>query len=181
MRARQKLTAVGAFALATAAVVGGAVVTSHAMAESPTPGKGTMTVVAMTAGSDGAIKCVYNDVDLPTPSTAEVGTKSVGPVQGHTETISVNSDTGPVDATGAPVAGAVIMSADSVTPADGKAPDNPTIFAVNGSTGAGDPALPPLPAGAVVLNAADAKPGTAEECAALKPTSTGLPPLPTSP
>jgi hypothetical protein len=66
MRTRQKLTAVGAITLATTAVVGGAVVTSHAMADSPIPAKGTMTVVSMTNGSD-PIKCVYDNVDLPTP------------------------------------------------------------------------------------------------------------------
>src|SRR3954452_7000347 len=68
MRTRQKLTAVGAIALATTAVVGGAVVTSHAMADSAIPEKATLTVVSMTDGSD-PIKCVYDDVDLPTAPT----------------------------------------------------------------------------------------------------------------
>ena len=149
MRVRQKLTAVGACALATTAVLGGAVVTSHAMGESPTPGKGTVTVISMTSDSDGAIKCVYDDIDLPTP-----------PIGAGT--------------------GAVMVSTGSVASPDGKAPDNPPTFTVN-SGAAGDPALPPIPDGAVVLNSDDARPGTAEECAALKPTTSGLPAQPTAP
>ena len=181
MRVRQKLTAVGACALATTAVLGGAVVTSHAMGESPTPGKGTMTVIAMTSDSDGAIKCVYDDIDLPAPPSGTgtgFSTASGGAVEGHAETINVVSGSGPDDADGKPVAGAVMVSAGAVTSADGTTSDKPT-FTVN-SGEAGD--LPPLPDGAVVLNSDDARPGTAEECAALKPTtSTGLPPLLTTP
>ena len=178
MRTRQKLTAVGACALATTAVLGGAAVTSHAMGDSPTPDKGTMTVIAMTSDSDGAIKCVYNDIDLPTLPAGGVGTgfstQSSGVIQGHAEAIDVVTGSGPVDAGGKPVAGAVMVSTASVS-ADGKTGSAPT-FTVNGSA-AGDPALPPLPDGAVALNSDDARPGTAEECAALKPTTTGLPAL----
>jgi hypothetical protein len=182
MRARQKLTAVGACALATAAVLGGAAVTSHAMGDTPTPDKGTMTVIAMTSDSDGAIKCVYDDIDLPTPVGGigtGFGTPAGGVIQGHAEAIDIVSGTGPVDADGNPVAGAVMVSTGPVDTADGKSAGAPT-FSVN--TGAvGDPAPPPLPDGALVLNSEDARPGTAEECAALRPTTTGLPPLPTAP
>ena len=168
MRVRQKLTAVGACALATTAVLGGAAVTSHAMGESPAPDKGTMTVIAMTSDSDGAIKCVYDDIDLPAPPSGagtEFNTQSGGAVQGHAESINVVSGSGPVDADGKPTAGAVMVSAGSVT-----------------SNGGEPGELPPLPDGAVVLNSDDARPGTAEECAALKPsTTTGLPPLLTTP
>ena len=183
MRVRQKLTAVGACALATTAVLGGAVVTSHAMGESPTPAKGTMTVIAMTSDSKGAIKCVYDGIDLPTPPAAGAGTvfstQSGGSVQGHASAIDVVSGTGPVDANGKPVAGAVIVSSGSVMSPDGKATGSLPTFAVN--SGAAGEALPPLPDGAVVLNSDDARPGTAEECAALKPTTSGLPALPTAP
>jgi hypothetical protein len=181
MKVRQKLTAVGACALATTAVLGGAVVTSHAMGESPTPDKGTMTVIAMTSDSDGAIKCVYDDINLPAPPSGlgtEFNTQSGGVVQGHEGAINVVSGSGPVDADGKPTAGAVMVSAGPVTSADGTTSDKPT-FTVN----SGEPGeLPPLPDGAVVLNSDDARPGTAEECAALKPsTTTGLPPLLTTP
>ena len=183
MRTRQKLTAVGACALATAAVLGGAAVTSHAMGDSPTPEKGTMTVIATTSDSDGAIKCVYDDIDLPTPPAGGTGTgfgtQSGGVIQGHAEALDLVSGTGPVDADGKPVAGAVMVSTGSVASPDGKPGSAPT-FTVNGGA-VGDPALPPLPDGAVVLNSDDARPGTAEECAALKPTTTGLPALETAP
>ena len=183
MRTRQKLTAVGACALATAAVIGGAAVTSHAMGDTPTPDKGTMTVIAMTSDSDGAIKCVYDDIDLPTPPVGGIGTgfgtQSGGVIQGHSEAIDIVSGSGPVDADGKPVAGAVMVSTGSVISADGKPGSEPTFTVNSGDTG--DTALPPLPDGAVVLNSEDARPGTAEECATLKPTTTGLPALPTAP
>lgn len=183
MRTRQKLTAVGACALATAAVLGGASVTSHAMGDSPTPDKGTMTVIAMTADSDGAIKCVYDDIDLPTAPAGGIGTgfgtQSGTAIQGHAEAIDVVTGSGPVDADGNPVAGAVMVSSASVASADGKPGGAPTLTVNAGA--AGDPALPPLPDGAVVVNSDDARQGTAEECAALKPTTTGLPPLFTTP
>lgn len=181
MRVRQKLTAVGACALATTAVLGGAAVTSHAMGESPAPDKGTMTVIAMTSGTDGAIKCVYDDIELPAPPNGagtEFNTQAGAAVQGHPEAINVVSGSGPVDADGKPVAGAVMVSAGSVTAPDGTTTDSPTFTANSGEPGG----LPPLPDGAVVLNSDDARPGTAEECAALRPsTTTGLPPLLTTP
>jgi hypothetical protein len=185
MRVRQKLTAVGACALATTAVLGGAAVTSHAMGDSPAPVKGTMTVIAMTSGSDGAIKCVYDDIDLPAlPSGAgtEFNTQSGGVVQSHAEAVNVVSGSGPVDADGKPAAGAVMVSAGSVTSADGTTSDKPTYTVNSGTVNSGEPGdLPPLPDGAVALNSADARTGTAEECAALKPSTTGLPPLLTTP
>ena len=182
MRARQKLTAVGACALATAAVLGGAAVTSHAMGDTPTPDKVTMTVIAMTSDSDGAIKCVYDDIDLPTPSVGGIGTEfgtQTGVIQGRAEAIDIVSGKGPVDADGNPIAGAVMVSTGSVASADGQTSTAPT-FTVNDGA-AGDPALPPLPDGAVVLNSDDARTGTAEECAALKPTTTELPSLSAAP
>ena len=153
--------------MATTAIVGGAVVTSHAMADSPVPAKGTMTVVSMTTDSDGPIKCVYDDIDLPSPPTGagtEFTTQSAGAVQGRAESINVVSGSGPVDADRQTHS----RSSDGVG----------RLVTLNG----GEPGeLPPLPDGAVVLNSDDARPGTAEECAALKPSTTGMPPLLTTP
>jgi len=57
MRTRQKVTAVGAVALASAAIGGGALFTSHAMAAGPTPpATGTLVIISRSAGSDQAIK-----------------------------------------------------------------------------------------------------------------------------
>jgi hypothetical protein len=179
MRTRQKLTAVGAIALATSAVGGGAVATSHAMSDSPTPAKGTMTVISMT-GSDGAIKCVYDDIDLP---TLAVGTGVPGqagsPIQVSGEAISVISGTGPVDANGKPIAGTVTVSSGS---AIGPLTEASTTEAGTAAAGSGETtqigSVPPgLPVGApIAIDSADARPGTAEECAALKPTTLPAPP-----
>ena len=75
MRTRQKVTAVGAVALASAAIGGGALFTSHAMAAgSAPPATGTLMIITRSEGSDQAIKCTYHDVDLPPlrPGTAHV-------------------------------------------------------------------------------------------------------------
>jgi hypothetical protein len=179
MRTKQKLTAIGAFALATTAVVGGAVVTSHAMSNTETPVKGTMTVIAMTAGADSAIKCVYDDIDLPTVAIGtEIGQQTGGPISGHAEAINVISGTGPVDENGDPEPGSVLVTSGSAALPDGATPGDASILTVSGAIGTAttdDATLPPLPPGAIVLNADDARPGTAEECAALKPTTAPLP------
>src|SRR3954454_3911483 len=107
MRTRQKLTAAGAFTLATCSIGGGAFVTSHAMASGTTPPRATLTVVSMSAGSDGAIKCVYDDVDLPTlPLGVGTGANSgSGSVAGTASApLAVNvTGSGPVDADGNPL------------------------------------------------------------------------------
>ena len=76
-----------------------------------------------------------------------------------------------------------MVSAGSVISPDGTTSATPTYTVNSGTVNSGEPGeLPPLPDGAVVLNSDDARPGTAEECAALKPsTTTGLPPLLTTP
>jgi hypothetical protein len=151
------------------------------MGESPAPDKGTMTVIAMTSETDGAVKCVYDDIDLPTPPVGagtEFTTQTGVAVQGHAEAIYAVSGSGPVDADGKPAAGAVMVSAGAGTSPDGTSSDTPT-FTVNSGEPGG---LPPLPDDAVAINLDDARPGTAEECAALKPsTTTGIPPLLTTP
>ena len=181
-------------ALATSAIGGGAVATSHAMADSTTPGKGTMTVISMTSGSDGAIKCVYDNIDLPTlaaggvPGTAGAAINVIG--------------SGPVDANGKPVAGTVVVSSGSAVLAAGDAPAGaPTLVTgggfitgtVDASTEAGTaaggvgettggPVLSGLPPGGpIAIDSTNARPGTAEECAALKPTTTALPAPPAAP
>ena len=194
MRTRQKLTAVGALALASSAIGGGAVATSHAMAaDSTTPDKGTMTVISMTSDSNGAFKCVYDDIDLP---TVGVGTGIPGQAGGPTvvsgQSTNVVTGSGPVDANGKPIAGAVMVSTGSAPPPDGAIPAGaPKLVVVNSSAdgtdtqagtsagGAGEstqvgevpPGLPPI-----AIDSVDARPGTAEECAALKPTTALAPP-----
>jgi hypothetical protein len=188
MRARQKFTAVGALALATTAVGGGAVVTSHAMADTPTPEKGTMTVISMMDGSD-AIKCVYDEVDLPVPQGhgvfgTQVGDDQVGIVAtGSSRALDVIAGTGPSDVNRDQISGGVVIASTTMTPPDGQVPGVPPNFTVasagNGRTAVADgneTALPPLPFDGIVLDVEDARPGTDEECAALEPT-TGVPPV----
>ncbi|MCU1389043.1 MAG: hypothetical protein JWL72_2381 [Ilumatobacteraceae bacterium] len=192
MRTRQKLTAVGAFTLATCSIGGGAFVTSRAMADGTTPPKATLTVVSMSAGSDGAIKCVYDDVDLPAIALG-AGTAAINAPGGVTGTasgpltVSV-SGSAPVDADGNPLpiaqAGTVTVTAGSDSgptyetaggnglpgaTAIGGAGVVTAIAIAAGSTADGT-GLPPLPAGAVSIDSADVRVGTPEECATLKPT-----------
>ena len=186
MRTRQKLTAAGAIALATAAVVGGAAVTSHAMADSPVPEKGTLTIVSATNGSD-PIKCVYDDVDLPTPP-AGAGEPhfSTGTPSEAGAVLNIVTGSGP-----APDGAPTVISGSAQ--AEGPIKTGPGAVASGGisvSTGDGQPhlavsgdgdGLPPLPPpGADVIDLSDARVGTADECAALRST-TALPGSTTAP
>ena len=90
--------------------------------------------------------------------------------------------TGPVDANGKPIAGAVMVSTGSAGVPDGVLPAGaPTLVAVNATAqetgtagGAGEttqagqvpPGLTPI-----AIDSVNARPGTAEECAAMKPTT----------
>ena len=171
MRTRQKLTVLGACALSTGAVLAGVSVTSHAMADIPEPLKGTVTVISQTSGSD-PIKCVYDDIDLPAPGsgagtgagvgagavqivTAQGGMQSSGAQEASEGGFSTSGGSGQVDASGT---------------------DTAPAFVVSGTAEAGTPLSPPD--GLVVLDSDDVTAGTPEQCAALKPTSAGLPRLP---
>jgi hypothetical protein len=197
MRTRQKLTAVGAVALASTAMGGGALATSHAMADSATPAKGTMTVISMTADSGGAFKCVYDNIDLP---TVGVGTGVPAPGGAPTEVagqaFNVVTGTGPVDANGKPIAGSVLVSSGSMqlpdgavppagaptlvvasATADGSATEGGTSTAGAGETTQAGPVLSGAPPGMpIAIDSVNARPGTAEECAAMKPTTITAPP-----
>ncbi|MCU1393312.1 MAG: hypothetical protein JWM34_1740 [Ilumatobacteraceae bacterium] len=200
MRARKQLTAIGAIALATAAIGGGAAVTSHAMGSTSPPIKGTLTIVSMAAGADGAITCTYDDVDLPAPGVVgTVGSVSTGTgtapsaVTGEAGSVGVVTATASADGDGKPLPGLITGEAGSVTigTGDGTGPSLETAGAppagsvtigtiVAEGNVAGGPTLTPVTGAvpAIVLDSNDARPGTAEECAALKPTTIGVPSLP---
>ncbi|MCU1501978.1 MAG: hypothetical protein JWM12_1332 [Ilumatobacteraceae bacterium] len=207
MRTRRKLTAIGALTLAGSAVVGGALVTSHAMAASTTPTKGTITVVSMQAGADSAIQCTYDGVDLPSPAgvpgsggAALTGAVAVPPDGGPNLIVRADGD-GPqlVSGTaedgstvGDPAVGGAVGEGTPVSRTD---QSGATTYAVGQAVSAspadrsdgpatqtaGSPAadgsLPPDLTGvpAIVLDSKDARPGTAEECAALQPSTMVLP------
>lgn len=164
MRTRQKLTAVGAFTLASTAIGGGALVTSHAMADESTPATGTMTVVQMKVGDDEAIRCTFDDVDLPTVVLQPAGEGVLSviiagapgvPVGGGEQGTAVVTEGGTLPAlpTGATEEVTVRASAEVGGPTlvtSGAAPD-----------GSGPPPI--------MVSNLDARPGTDEECAALRP------------
>jgi len=175
MRTRQKVTAVGAVALATAAVGGGALFTSHAMAaDSATPQKGTMVVITRKDGDDQAIKCTYTDVDLPPiqPGTAHViSGVAQAPEGGAAEAGTVATGNGPGEGVGMQ-AGSIVVNGP--TDAKGGAGGDGPTFSVGGvpADGKTTPAPPP---GAVVIDDQDAREGTDAECAALRPDVNQLP------
>lgn len=196
MRTRQRYMAAGAFTLAASSIGGGAFVTSHAMADETPPPTGTLTVVSMTGGTDSAIKCVFDGIDLPTLSAAPVGVGG-GPDfvtgSGGSPSTEIHLGTGPVDADGTPLAGAVFVTAGAVSMAadgtdaptgaptlitsiDGVTPAGSSggIITVTGSAdGSGEGTLPAPPAGVVPIDISNVREGTAEECAALQPSTTG--------
>ena len=155
--------------MATTAIVGGAVVTSHAMADSPVPQKGTMTVVSMTDGSD-PIKCVYDDVDLPTPPAGagqpHFSTDTPGEAGAVLNVVTGSAQA--VDGTGPGTAAAGVAVSGAVAVSAGSGDGLPSLVV----SGDGD-ALPPLPLpdGAKLIDFSDAREGTADECAALQSTA----------
>jgi hypothetical protein len=177
MRTRQKLTAAGAIALATTAVVGGAVVTSHAMADSPVPAKGTLTIVSATNGSD-PIKCVYDNVELPTPP-AGAGEPhfSTGTPTEAGAVLNIVTGSGPAPDGGPTVISGSAQAEEQIQTGAGAVASGGISVSTDGKphlvvSGDGE-SLPPLPvpAGAEVIDLGDARVGTADECAALQSTA----------
>ena len=162
------------------------------MADSTTPGKGTITVISMTSDSDGAFKCVYDNIDLPTVGVGTgIPNQAGSPTVVSGQATNVITGTGPVDADGKPIAGAVMVSTGSAVLPDGAPPAGAPTLVVTASAdgtnaeagtsagGAGEttqsgqvpPGLPPI-----AIDSVDARPGTAAECAAMKPTTVLAPP-----
>jgi hypothetical protein len=156
MRTRQKVTAVGAVAIAGAAIGGGALFTSHAMAAGPKPATGTLVVVTKSDQDEQAFKCTFDDVDLPAPGPGEAKVVSG---------VAASREAGAVEVTeGGPSDGPGLQNGQVV-------PDGRKHVAV----GAGQPSfdtqgLPPdakaLPP--IVLDDMDVRAGTAAECAAVR-------------
>jgi len=163
MRARTKVTAGGAALLSCAAIAGGMLVTSQAMAEDITPTtRGTLTIVSATAGADEAVTCTYEDVELPAPPAAP------GDAHGPTLVTSggeQSDDPGPVFSTSGEVGagGGVVVSGHAVVEAAGGADAEVGAVSVEGGG-------VPAPDGAPTIQfdgVNGARKGTAEECAAL--------------
>jgi hypothetical protein len=170
MRTRQKVTAVGALALAGAAIGGGALFTSHAMAAGSEPLTGTLIIVSRSAGSTEAIKCIYHDVDLPAAPPGD--SKLVTGVGGVGGPGGVPESGARIVTGGSPAGGAVDSNGPS-TVIEGRIAVNaggsggPPSFDAKGAPPEGQGLTPP-----VFLDDQDARTGTDAECAALRPDIT---------
>ena len=81
----------------------------------------------MTPDSEGAIKCVYDDIDSLFRKLAACWARTPAvrwrPFQaGAGEAFDVIAGNGPIDANGDPIAGAVIIASGTATLPDGEAP-----------------------------------------------------------
>jgi hypothetical protein len=176
MRARHGLKVGGALALAAGTIGAGALITSHAMAASTPSAKGTLTIVAMAPGSDTAITCTYDDVDLPAvPPAGTPGHTFVNGTRLSTERGPNGTDAPTPHSATAGTAGTAQSSdgtetAGTVLTAGGGPGQITTGVAV--AVGAGEASATPAPDAIPViqLNGHDARPGTPAECDALRPT-----------
>ena len=169
LRRATKLTLVGALALAGSAIGGGVLMTSHAMAADATPpATGTLTIVIRQTGAGDAIRCTFTGVALPAPPTGagEPGTHLVQAGGLNHGVVSIEGAPAPApDGASGPLA-----VRTSGTVGGGTGPG--TLGVASGQVVSGasvDPAgTPPLPP---IVDATNARPGTAEECSAVMPTA----------
>lgn len=186
---QQRNTLFGAVSLvvAGAAIGAGAIASSNAMADTGTPPPGaTVHVVTLSGDGSDAISCEFDDVALPTLASAAVPADVLAPtgegVEGGVVSVT-GSVTGSVSVSASADAGGPSFTVGGSGPIEvhGAAGGDSVTGATPGAgsllvdiSGSGE--LPPdviangLPDGAVVLDAADARPGTAEECAAIRET-----------
>jgi hypothetical protein len=201
MKKRNLILGGGSFAIACAAIATGALVSSNAMAASDAPPAGTATISIVSLSSDGGdpVMCTYDDIELPTGGVVLSATAvqaTAVPPGGLPEGLpegAVLTGPGPIGMSSATVDASGVATV--ITGTDGSVPPefgtqigagvisiSGTVTAAGSGDTAGGPGIPSL--GAVMLSTDDARPGTAEECAALKPTfaeGSGMPvpaPLP---
>jgi hypothetical protein len=169
MRTRGKFTAVAALALAGSAIAAGALVTSHAMAASSTPTRGTLTVVSMQPGDADAIECTYDDVELlglPALPAGEAVTARA--VLASASADGSSSSAGPPPEGSEVVSGipGTVEAGTVVAGAGAGADDGPTFHVTGAAPAPGTEGPPPV----FTLDSGNARPGTASECAALRAT-----------
>ena len=163
MNIRKKLTVIGAIALSASAITGGAFVTSRAMADGPAPAKATLTVVSIKAGDTAAVRCTYDNVELP------VLQPSAAPVEG-----ADRGTAGPVaitkSATATAVRGANAAGTSSVAVAMSPSSSDSTTASRTAGSGI------ELPTGTITVQpiglngtASQVRPGTTAECEAMRP------------
>jgi hypothetical protein len=157
MRTRQKLTAVGAVAVAGAAISGGALFTSHAMAAGSKPATGRLVVITKSDQDQQAYKCTFDDIDLPAPGQGE-GTVVHG-VAGGGEAGAIEVTEGTPGEGPGLHGGLVVPEGRRHVSAGGAGQPS---FDTEGAPPDGK-ALPPI-----VIDDIDARSGTPEECAAVR-------------
>lgn len=154
MRMRHtKVTAVS-LGVAVASMVGGALVTSSASAASAPDDTATVTVMSIQAGDTQPVTCTYDNILGPGASIVWPR-----PVAGTTD--------------GPPSGRATVSGGDGAdvwVQAVPVAPGSMESRVARVSGGAGD-GLPRVHDGMFAISTVDARPGTPEECEALRPTS----------
>lgn len=175
MQQRNTLFAGLSFAVAGAAIGAGAIVSSNAMADGDSPATASsVQIITIGTNGDDPIRCTFDDIAMP----AIISSTAAGAPAG--EQRGVIAVTGSVD-------GAIPPSGDSSTtqivtsgglPLAG-APNEPTLVKGGSTDGTDGPVLQTSgsqvapggpPPSLVMLSADDARPGTAEECAAIRAT-----------
>jgi hypothetical protein len=184
MNKRHRFAAVGAFLVASGAITSGAIISSNAMASTTAPDKVTLT--AITVDTNGqAISCTYDDIPIDHGAlsgaiqatsgdvTTAGGATLIGPGGDATKGFTITGTDGSLPA-GVLQSGSATINADGTVTVSG--PDGAplpagaapagaiTVHATAGASADGK--------GPIIINGTDnSRPGTAEECAALKPAS----------
>jgi hypothetical protein len=146
--------ALASLSAAAASIVGGALVSQQAVADTETPPEATVTVI--TSGSAGdAFSCTFGDLVLPAPVGIGGGAGTEGAVRVHGRldaTPASGSPTLTIEAQGVTVSG----SAAQVTDGPGSPDDGPRVK-VTRADGV-----------ATALDGIEVREGTTEECAAAR-------------
>ena len=173
MQQRNTIFAGLSFAVAGAAIGAGAIVSSNAMADGDSPATASsVQVITIGANGEDPIQCTFDDVAMP----AIISSTAAGaPAGGQRGVIAV---TGSVDGAVPPspgdssttqivTSGGLPLDGTSIEPTlvTGGSTDGPVLRTAGSQVLPGSP-----PPGVVMLSSDDARPGTAEECAAIRAT-----------
>jgi hypothetical protein len=150
MKRRNKIIATAALGASAAAIWAGVLVTSNAIASETPSDKVSVTLLAASPDGDGAISCQFSGVTMV--STSGSGAISVS---GSATALPEGSAQADVQ---------VISGTGTIEDPDGLLEDSGTLI----GEASGDLQVLPVPGGEV-------RPGTPEECAALRPESVPAP------
>lgn len=163
MKTRNKILTLASLGISGAAVAAGALVTSSAMAATATPDKADVAVVAVSFDGKDAIRCEYDDIQLPPVPPGDAGTHIVGTAEEGVVTTSGGGE----------LPGAPTLSKGGVVAVIDAKPVDPS--QIPGVPGDATLVEGKLPEGTVVISSDDAREGTPQECAALRPPNVPAP------